>query len=106
VVKLEEMRWTAIQVVFLALVLAMSNSACAMSCSAQPCHQVPPCHQHHGVTACQHVLPVADVACAVVSTPVLATVIAPELTVRRVPAASAWPSPALVNFSSWRILRI
>lgn len=81
------MKWAALQVALLVLALMASNSACAMTCSMQPCHDhssAPPCHQKHGVTTCDHVLPVADVAAAVVPAPgftVVAVVIAP-VTVR------------------------
>jgi hypothetical protein len=66
------MKWAALQVVFLVLVLVASNSACAMTCSIQPCHDhssAPPCHQKHDVKTCDHVLPVADVVVAVVPAP-------------------------------------
>jgi hypothetical protein len=74
VVKLEKMTRVAIQVLLLALVLAIGNSLCALNCSTQDCHGGPPCHQHRGVAVCQNALPVADVGVAAVSPPALVTV--------------------------------
>ena len=66
------MKRAALQVVFLVLALVGSNSACALTCSIQPCHDhssTPPCHQKHDVKTCDHVLPVADVVVAVAPAP-------------------------------------
>src|SRR5271165_20291 len=71
------MKWAAVQVAFLILALVASNSACAMTCSIQPCDDHspdPPCHQKHGVKTCDHVLPVADAPIAATPAPVLMVV--------------------------------
>src|SRR5579871_2525200 len=59
-----------VQVVILALALVLANSACAMSCSKQPCHGTPPCHQQKGQQSCDHALPVVDLTAAVHHAPV------------------------------------
>jgi hypothetical protein len=101
------MKWALVQVVFLVLALVASNSACAMTCSAQPCRDhgsVPPCHQKHGVATCDHVLPVADMAVAATPAPDLMVV---EVTAVAVVVHASWNDPA--DYRPWAsasILRI
>jgi hypothetical protein len=103
------MKCAAIPVLLLAILLAASNSVCAMSCSAMPCENtspLPPCHQHQGAKLCQGALPVADVA-----TPEFAIAsVGHELpiTLEFDAWTFEWPpvSAPLPYLSSFRILRI
>jgi hypothetical protein len=61
------MTWSAVRIALLVLALVVSHSVCASACST-----VPPCHQQHGVGACDHVLPTADVAISLVPAPLVA----------------------------------
>jgi hypothetical protein len=116
VLKLEKMKWSvSILAVVLALVLAATNSMCAMSCSAQPCQDtssLPPCHQQHGAKTCEHVLPVADMARAVAAAPDLVTAqlvselpATPELIDSQLDFAQE-SSPPFRDIPAFHILRI
>ena len=68
---------TAVQILALILLLALGNVGCAFVCSAQSQRDepsAPPCHSHRGPSACQHAIPVADMAPVAVPSPELAAV--------------------------------